>query len=167
MSARPDEFLNTAIQFERDGFDFYTEAAAAARSSLARGVFEALAQDELRHISFLRSLSIGSATAKSEIEDLSARLRPIFKEAEETVRAAAAEAASDITALNLGIEREEQSVRAYAQAASRAQDPQFRALCELLVDVEKGHRRLLENVAEYLEHPDSFFLREERWIVEG
>ena len=29
------------------------------------------------------------------------------------------------------------------------------------------HRELLENVIQYLEHPSDFFLREERWIVEG
>lgn len=167
MSGTVDEFVTTAIQFEQDGFDFYTEAAGAAQTDLARGVFQALAQDELRHISFLKTLSPGEATLSSENEDLAGRLRPIFKEAEATVRDAARTAQSDIAALNLGIEREDRSVQAYAEAARWAQDPEFRALCELLVGVERTHRNLLENVVEYLEHPDSFFLREERWIVEG
>jgi len=167
MSATRDEFLNTAIQFERDGFDFYTQAAENAQSDLARGVLESLAQDELRHISYLRSLSAGEATVKSENEDLAARLRPIFKGAEGTVQQAAQAAEGDIAALNLGIEREDKAVRTYGDAARSAEDAEFRALCELLVGVEEGHRKLLENVVEYLEHPDSFFLREERWVVEG
>jgi len=163
MSDSRDEFLNTAIQFERDGFDFYMEAARNAGSDLARGVFGSLAQDELRHISFLKTLSVGEATVKSENESLAARLRPIFKDAGDV----AAGAEGDIAALNLGIEREIKAVETYAAAAADADDHEFRALCEVLVGIEKGHRQLLENVVEYLDHPDSFFLREERWIVEG
>ena len=167
MSIVRDEFLNTAIQFERDGFDFYTEAAKSAGSDLARGVFESLAQDELRHISYLRSLSAGEATVQSENDDLAARLRPVFKEAGEVVAQAAETAEGDIAALNLGIEREDTAVRAYSEGAADADSDEFRVLCELLVGVEKTHRQLLENVVEYLGNPDSFFLREERWIVEG
>jgi len=166
MSDARQEFLNTAIQFERDGFDFYTEAARNAQSDLARGVFESLAQDELRHISYLRTLSAGDATVKSENEDLAARLRPIFRGAGEAQQTAHA-AEGDIAALNLGIEREDRAVQTYGDAARDAEDEGFRALCELLVGIEEGHRKLLENVVEYLEHPDSFFLREERWVVEG
>jgi rubrerythrin len=167
MSSTRDEFLNTAIQFERDGFDFYTEAAKNAQSDLARGVFESLAQDELRHISFLKTLSTGDATVKSENESLAARLRPIFRGAGEGVQQAAQTAEGDIAALNLGIEREDKAVQTYGDAAAGAEDDEFRSLCETLVGIEAGHRKLLENVVEYLEHPDSFFLREERWVVEG
>jgi len=163
MSSVREEFLNSAIQFERDGFDFYTDAAKKAGTDLARGVFESLAQDELRHIGFLRTLSTGEATVKSENESLAARLKPIFKAAGDVV----AGAEGDIAALGLGIEREVKAVEAYTAAAADADDDEFRALCEVLVGVEQGHRQLLENVVEYLEHPDSFFLREERWIVEG
>ncbi|MBM3475612.1 MAG: hypothetical protein FJX75_20300 [Armatimonadetes bacterium] len=163
MSIVRQEFLNAAIQFERDGFDFYTEAAKNAASDLARGVFESLAQDELRHIGFLRTLSLGEATVRSENESLAARLRPIFKEAGDVV----VDAEGDIAALNLGIEREIKAVETYGAAAAGAEDDGFRELCEVLVGIEQGHRQLLENVVEYLDHPDSFFLREERWIVEG
>jgi rubrerythrin len=163
MSTVREEFLNTAIQFERDGFDFYTEAAKKARTDLARGVFESLAQDELRHIGFLKTLSTGDATLKSENESLATRLRPIFADASDAV----AGAEGDIGALSLGIEREIKAVETYGAAAADAEDDEFRALCEVLVGIEQGHRQLLENVVEYLEHPDSFFLREERWLVEG
>jgi len=167
MSPTPDEFLNTAIQFERDGFDFYTGAATKAVSDLAKAVFESLAQDELRHIGFLKTLSAGEATVRSESQALAERLRPIFKAASEAVREAAEVAVDDVEALNLGVERENAAVRAYTDAAQAAEPGEFRHLCEVLVGVEQGHRQLLENVIEYLEHPDSFFLREERWIVEG
>jgi len=167
MASAKDEFLSTAVRFERDGFDFYTGAAAKAKGALAREVFESLAQDELRHIGFLEALSAGEATVQSENQALAARLRPIFKEASEAVRQAAEAADTDIAALNLGIEREEASVQAYTEGAATAGSVELRELCKLLVGVETAHRLLLENVVEYLEHPDSFFLREERWIVEG
>jgi rubrerythrin len=167
MSIVRDEFINTAIEFEQAGFDFYTEAARKASSELARGVLESLAQDELRHIGFLKTLSVGGATAKSENEALAARLRPIFKEASDAVRSEAEAAPTDVEALNLGLQREDAAVRAYSEGAAAAATDEFRELCEVLVGVEEGHRKLLENVIEYLEHPDGFFLREERWIVEG
>jgi rubrerythrin len=167
MSNVKDEFISTAIEFERQGFDFYTGAAARASSDLARGVFESLAQDELRHIAWIKALSAGAATAHSENQALADRLRPIFKGVSEQVQAAAASSSDDIAALNLGIEREDMAVRAYTEAAAGADSDEFRRLCEVLVDVEKTHRQLLENVVSYLESPDQFFLGEERWIVEG
>jgi len=167
MSRTTEELLNTSIQFERDGFDFYTRAGQTALSDLARGVFEALAQDEKRHIEILKAMSVGVATVETESQALAERLRPIFRAASESIREAAETAVDDSEALGLAIELEERSMGVYAEAAALAGEGEVRHMCEVLVGIEQGHRQLLENVVEYLEHPDSFFLREERWFVEG
>ncbi|MGQ9732835.1 MAG: ferritin-like domain-containing protein [Candidatus Zipacnadales bacterium] len=164
MPKTREQFINTAIQFEQEGREFYLEAARTTGSGLARAVFESLAQDELRHIDWLKTLSTGGVTAEGEIEALAQRLWPVFQALDpETVAKATTD---DVAALNLGIEREDASIRAYEEAAG-SQGDELHDLCTLLANVEKTHRRLLENVVEYLEYPDQFFLREERWIVEG
>jgi rubrerythrin len=167
MATEKQDVIAAAIRLEQDGREFYLEAAAKSDSDLAQGTFEALADDELRHMEYIRQVSAGEDTLQSVNQRTYQRLRGIFAGVPDEVREAVASASGDIEALNLAIEREEQSRVAYERWGKEAETEELRSLCELLTGAELFHRQLLENVIEYLDHPSDFFLREERWIVEG
>lgn len=167
MSVSREDVTKAAIQLERDGREFYLSAAANAASDLSRQTFESLADDELRHIEWIEKISPGAETLESTNKRIYQRLRGIFADVPDEVRKTAAAAEGDVEALDLAIGKEEESRAAYARWAQEADSQEVRELCELLVGAEQFHRELLENVIEYLEHPSDFFLREERWIVEG
>ncbi len=167
MSVSTEEVKTAAIQFERDGRRFYLDAAANAASDLSRQTFESLADDELRHIEWIEKISPGTNTLESTNKRIYQRLRGIFADVPDDAREAAASAERDVDALNLAIGKEEESRSAYARWAEEAESGDVRELCELLAGAERFHRELLENVIQYLEHPSDFFLKEERWIVEG
>ena len=42
--------IQTAIQMEQEGYDFYQKAAAQTSSDMGRTVFKSLAADELLHL---------------------------------------------------------------------------------------------------------------------
>lgn len=167
MSVSTEEVKTAAIQLERDGREFYLNSAANAASDLSRHTFESLADDELRHIKWIEKMASGTETLESTNKRIYQRLRGIFADVPEEERQEASSAEGDVEALNLAIGKEEQSRSAYAKWAEEAESDEVRRLCKLLVGAEQFHRELLENVIEYLEHPSSFFLREERWVVEG
>ena len=167
MPTETQEIVRAAIQLECDGREFYRKAAAASASDLARGTFEALADDELRHIEYIREVSVCGETLRTVNQRTYARLRGIFADAPDQVRREAAEAADDLAALNVAIDIEERSRAAYEALSHEVEPASLRTLCELLAGAEQFHRQLLENVVEYLEHPSDFFAREERWVVEG
>jgi len=167
MATEKQDVIAAAIRLEQDGRQFYLDAAAGSDSTLAQETFQALADDELRHIEYIRQISAGDDSLQTVNQRVYQRLRGIFADVSDDVREAVASASRDIEALDLAMEREEQSRVAYEQWREQAETEELRSLCELLEGAELFHRQLLENVIEYLEHPSDFFLREERWIVEG
>jgi len=167
MPVSREDVIQAAVQLERDGREFYLEAAGNAASDLSKQTFESLADDELRHIEWIERISSAGETLESTNKRIYQRLRGIFADVPDEVRKAAASAAGDVEALNLAIGKEEESRAAYARWAKESDSDDVRELCGLLVGAEAFHRELLENVIQYLEHPSDFFLREERWVVEG
>jgi rubrerythrin len=167
MATSTQEFIKAALQLEVDGRTLYLDAAAEAQSDMVRGTFEGLADDELRHMQYIREVSAGEETLRTVNQQVYSRLRPIFADAPDAVRQQVADAVLDLEALNLAIDMEEKSRVAYEQWGKDAETEEVRKLCALLESAELFHRQLLENVISYLDHPHDFFLREERWIVEG
>lgn len=167
MAVTKDEVLKTAVQLERDGYDFYMKAARNAGSGLSKETFESLAQDELKHIEWIEQYVTAEFTAADSNKELYRKLRPVFADIAEEDRSTAGSAADDLAALSFAVEREETAKNAYAGWAESVGDAEVKALCVKLVDMEAFHKELLENVIEYLGHPHDWFLREERWVVEG
>ena len=59
----------TAIQMEKDGYDFYSKAAAQTNSEMGRTIFESLANDEQRHLDVFQKM-FEEKVGKSEWNDL-------------------------------------------------------------------------------------------------
>ena len=78
MATDKQDIIQEAIQLERDGRQFYLDAAGKASSDLARQMFESLADDEVIHIEWINKLSVEEGTAKNVKRKTYERLRGIF-----------------------------------------------------------------------------------------
>jgi len=157
-----EEILATAIATEWEGFAFYSELARRTRSDLGRKVFERLAKDEVEHVKVLEEVSCSykegcvlmtydqardriEEVCEEDIAELTEEARtckataPIFKKGVHK-----AERANDLEALRIGVEAEREAIAFYQTAAEEAETGEARVLFEHLVDIERGHERLLQ-----------------------
>jgi rubrerythrin len=95
------------------------------------------------------------------------RLQSIFSGIPEEKRDGLASEEDDIILIDLAIDKEEESIQAYSEWADQAEDEEIRKLFAILVDFEKNHRKLLNNVKNYLESSGDWFMSEEQWIFDG
>jgi len=165
------DVLESALKLEEDGRDFYLEMASKAPNEYAQKTFESFAEDEKKHIEWLREISDPEAnfthSDRQEVSRIYGRLQSIFSGIPEEKRDGLASEEDDIILIDLAIDKEEESIQAYSEWADQAEDEEIRKLFAILVDFEKNHRKLLNNVKNYLESSGDWFMSEEQWIFDG
>ncbi|MBE9527853.1 MAG: ferritin family protein [Proteobacteria bacterium] len=143
--------LESARKTEMAGYYFYTVAAEMVEDSKGRKVFESLAKDELQHMTVVATIvdsvsgglgwiTYDEALAKSEgteVEPL-----PIFKEENEMIDRLN-ENQTDLNAIQIGIEAEEDAIRFYSDLLKDAATPVEKVVLTTLLEMEKSHLKLL------------------------
>ena len=166
MSVDKQEIISTAIKFETEGRDFYLETAKKATNPLAREMFESFARDEERHREWFEQYAKEERVTVDEPKAMFGELRKIFAEAPEDLRGKAASSEDDIKALQFAIDSETESMGAYSRWAEQVEDGELKKLCETLVEVEEGHRKVLQNVKNYLSSTCDWFMSEEQALLD-
>ncbi len=152
--------LETALDRERKGYDFYKKAALTTSSEKARHMFEWLAGVEQTHIDKL-STQIAALKTKGKLvtmthgqpKRVSSRDLPHPPEASGKVTSDTGE----LQALQLGINAEKEAAAFYAKAAGDNKDPEARALLNHLADDEKEHLTVLEEEYNWLKTSGEYF----------
>ena len=160
---RITEGLKKAIDGETAGHHFYLMAARSTSDEKGRAVFEALAEEELEHVRFLKAQY--RAFLEGGAPDRSIRLgrgsafksgSPIFSD---RLRDRIGEAHFEMSALSIGMELEQNAVRFYSAQAEEAEDPAVKEFYQELVRWEQGHFDMRRSQQEAL--------REEYWAGGG
>jgi rubrerythrin len=171
----PQGILRRGMSLERDGYRFYTLAAARASGERGRAMFLDLAAQEEQHLRLLLAeyqvLEEGRGwlpyeeTMQADFPldpanpDLPGEEPPepmlVFTPDREI------SLEGDIAALEFGLETERISRELYAQGAQEADDPQARQAYEFLTGQEEEHYRLLQNTHEYLTQNQTWWDSEE------
>ena len=141
--------LQQALELERRGQRFYTEAAERTVDPKGSEMFRSLASDEMMHeqiierqIDALRAdegwvLPEGVLDVEVDLES------PLFPEGKVDLEKAIQPDASDLEALLFGLKIENDSFALYASQAKAAEDANARRLYEYLVKQERNHFNLL------------------------
>lgn len=177
----PQGILRKGMSLERDGYNFYTQAAARASDRRGQAMFQDLAAQEVDHLKLLlaqyRALEEGRGWIPYQ-EALKADLSldpanpdlpgeeppeslPVFTPDREI------SIEGDIAALEFGLETERISRELYARAAEEAGDPVARQVYEFLTRQEEAHYRLLHDTHEYLTQNNTWWDREEKPFFTG
>ena len=152
------------MSLERDGYNFYTQAAERASGERGRAIFLDLASQEEQHLRLMlaeyQALDEGrgwlpfqeAMEADFPLDPANpdlpgeepAETMPVFTATREI------SLEGDVAALEFGMETEQISRDLCAQAAQAAVDPNARQAYEFLTEQEDEHFRLLQNTRDYL-----------------
>jgi len=146
------EIIQKAYQIEVDGYTFYSMTAERAEKPAVQELFGKLAQDEVQHQAFLRSVlqrydqhGLGAFSMSIKVPDLSAFSDKVFTE---RFREQAEGAAFEMAALSVGMTLEKNAVAYFSTAAREATETEVRRFYQFLADWEQQHLRALEGLHE-------------------
>jgi rubrerythrin len=157
------EAIETAIQIERDGLAFYTEAAERTDDPQGKRMFQTLAKDESAHLELFehaREALLNQATwlSPEQVAAISPRRsirQPVFPVGDQVEAAEVPEYQLD--ALRRGIQAEEDSIAFYREQMRQIDDPDGKAMYAFLVEQEEGHRVILQGEYDYLTRTGFWF----------
>ncbi len=141
--------LQQALELERRGHRFYTEAAERTVDPRGSEMFRSLAEDEAMHQQVIErqidALKEGGGWVLPEgIKDVRVDLAsPLFPEGKIAFEKAIQLDASDLDALLFALKIESDSFDLYAEQAKAAQDANAKRLYKYLVGAERTHFDLL------------------------
>jgi len=163
--------IETAIQIEKDGLAFYSEAARQTDDSNGKKMFKSLARDEATHLKLFEDarqalLERGNWLSSEEVAAISPgelERSPIFPTGEEikaTLRPRSGQAEvpkRELDALQRGLQAEKDSIAFYSQQRDKTDDPDGKAMYAYLVEQEEGHRTILQGEYDYLTRTGFWF----------
>lgn len=177
----PLGILRRAMQIEREGYRFYTDAAGRAVGERGQEMFRGLAADEARHLHLLlveyQALASGQGwvdpTRALEQEMDFDPANPVLPGEEYPepmpifTPARVPSLDNDLAALEFGLETEQMSYDLYHSSAQEQTDPAAREAYEILAREENKHYQLLQSSHDYLMNNQTWWDSEELPFFEG
>lgn len=174
LDERAKKMLATALQMEEKGKAFYEKAMSSATNTLGKDIFKMLRDDEIIHVGRIKAIYSavdegGDWTGQWKKLDVSHEtgLSQMFRDIAHRNGPDVQAAASDIEALDVGIEFESTAVKFYQKNLQAATDPVEKEFIEKMITEEKDHHTALVDMKSYLEDPDSWFMERERGGLDG
>lgn len=145
----------TAKSMELEGEKYYRDLAAKTSVQALKGVMEKLAQEERKHYEFFDGLQKKSGPAEMKSDNtLAAAKNMLQKFAAEFESAPPIEEAADV--YQKAMEMENETVAVYKRALEEAEDEKTRASLETIIEEEKKHARIVENIVELVRAPQQW-----------
>ena len=144
------EVLKKAYQIEVDGYTFYSMAADRAEKPAVQELFDKLANDEVQHKAYIKSVmgsyedkGVEAFTIHRRDPDLKAFTNTIYTEA---FKAQARDADFEMGVLSIGMTLETRAIQYFTGAAKSASEDEVRDFYQFLADWEKGHLDALQKL---------------------
>jgi rubrerythrin len=168
------EALNRSIEMEEEGRRFYIDASKKTKNEIGKRVFEALADDETRHIAAIR-LYCDTIAKKDKSPQLCAAMprhkdikeRLLFGRKEEELLKSVPEGSDALKAYEVAMQMENEGYAFYKKMFEGSQDRDLKDLYKFLLDEEETHYELIESTYKYMKDPEAWFAEQEKPIVEG
>ena len=164
--------LQTAIQMEIDGKEYYLEASQQSGNELGKKLLESLATEEDIHRKVFEELyeSIRSKKAWPETAfqpDGGRALRTIFATTSEKLGSAVKAQSTELDAVQGAMDMENKSYDYYeSQSKSAAYDAE-RDFYKALAGQEREHHLILLDYYEYLKDPAAWYVDKEHPSLDG
>ena len=150
----------TAVQMEKDGYSFYTKAAAQTNSNMGKTVFEGLAADELRHLDVFQKMfedNVGNYEW-NELVNSSKKYAtiPIFPTDLKDAPGMDPDS-TELDALRMGMDSEKEAIEYYGKIKENLNDAEVKRIINEIIEQEKNHYSLLENEFNHLNSTGYWF----------
>ena len=147
------EIIKVAIEIEKNGYQFYTEAAKLTRSNSVAELFRSLAQEEIQHQAFFEGLAKLISCKDNGItppdEYLSAIADASIIQQKRGMKAIAEKRLSDQEALDIAVQVEKNAILYYTELLRFVTEKE-KGMVEELVAEEKRHLTKLTSIAKNL-----------------
>jgi len=160
--------VQLALQFEKDGYEFYTDVSKRCKNEPGREMFEFFAKDELKHIKRIKDYIKGRYRIKPRkpADEPLKRFTAGFSDMGVQIRKSLT-AADDITALKTAMNIETDGYKFYENAENNADSPEEKDLFDFLKNEEIQHYQILKNTHDYLNNTADWFFAEEGPLLDG
>ncbi|MCX5643049.1 MAG: ferritin family protein [Candidatus Omnitrophica bacterium] len=148
------EIIKVAIEIEKNGYRFYTEAAKLTKSSSVAELFRNLAQEEIQHQAFFEGLAklisqCATNGTNQPDEYLSAIADASIIQQKRGMKAIAAGQLTDQEALDIAIQVEKNAILYYTELLRFVTDKE-KGMVQELVAEEKRHLTNLTSIGKNL-----------------
>ncbi|MBW1859949.1 MAG: ferritin family protein [Deltaproteobacteria bacterium] len=176
MSDAPDRtmhMLSTALGLEEKGKGFYSKAVSTCHNAVGKEIFRMLMKDEVVHMDRIRQIYKrleGGGPWSDEWKSIQPdhkELGLLFREIAFAHGREVTTEASDMEAIDVGIDFEMRAITFYQEHLEQVTDPLEREFIEQLIKEEKSHHAALSDMKLYLSDSAAWFGEQERSGLDG
>ncbi len=164
--------LQTAIQMEIDGKEFYLKASQASNNELGRKLLRSLASEEDLHRQKFEEIYDAirnrKAWPRTDFQPDGGRgLRTIFARATEEMDAKISTMPTELDAVQTAMALENKTYDFYKKQSQLATHDAERDFYEAVASQEGEHHRILLDYFEFLKNPAAWFVQKEHPSLDG
>ncbi len=150
------KIVETAIQLEKDGVKFYTDAAETDLHPLGKAMFSSFIEEEKKHIRKLEDLLMESgsgegAPVQAKLEDIFENVKTVFRKMYKEDEVMVDVNTDDLKAIKTAIDFEKDGSNIYIEAAKATTDKLEKEIFTFLGNEEESHLQALKNMHRELE----------------
>ncbi|MFC1993270.1 ferritin family protein [Chloroflexota bacterium] len=166
------EALQTAIQMEIDGKEFYLKVSQESGNDLGKNLLQSLADEEDCHRQNFERVYDAIRNRKSWPEtdfqpDGGKKLRTIFARTTEAMGAGIKASATELDAVQTAMDMENKTYDFYKNQSENATYDAEKEFYKALAGEERTHHTVLLDYYEYLKDPASWFVEKEHPSLDG
>lgn len=158
--------LELGMKMEKDAISFYTEAAQKTKNSAGKKMFQTITLDEQRHLEMIAQIIKGLNITHQDVSPMR-NVKTVFESMKDEMMKKVEATSDELEAFKIAMNMEKEGVEFYKKTLAGSKKDKERALLELLIGEEKQHYDLFANTYQFLSSTGSWFLWEERGIIEG
>jgi rubrerythrin len=158
--------LEIAKKMETDAISFYTDAARRTSHPAGKKMFQAVTEDEKRHLRMISEIVKGLQIGSEDMSPLRT-VKTVFEAMKTEMMKRVEATTDDLDAFRIAMQMEKEGVEFYEKTLREARTDKEKALFRRLIREEQEHYRLFANTHQFLSDTGNWFMWEERSIVEG
>jgi len=158
--------LEMAKKMERDAIQFYTEAAKKTKYPAGKKMFLTITEDEKRHLDMISRIVKGLQVTAKDVSPMK-NVKSVFETLKDEMMKKVEATNDELEAFKIAMKMEQESVEFYKNALKKTTTDKESVLLERLIQEEKEHYEIFSNTYQFLANTGSWFLWEERAILDG
>lgn len=158
--------IEIAVRMETDAIKFYTEAANKTLNPVGKKMFLAIAEDEKRHLDILSKILKGLDIHMSDVSPMQ-NVKTVFESMKNSMMKKVAATDNEMEAFKIAIQMEKEGIEFYKNLLTGSKTDKETALFKQLIAEEQQHYSIFENTYSYLADTGSWFMWQERGIIDG
>ena len=158
--------LDVTKKMEIDSIKFYTEAAAKTKNPVGKKMFAMVIEDEKRHLEMVVQMINGMHFTAKDVSPMK-QVKTVFESLKDHMMKKVEAGKDEMEAFKIAMQMEKEGEAFYQESLAAAKTDKEKTLFQRLIGEERQHYVIFSNTYFYLTNTGSWFMWEERSIVEG